>query len=78
MPPEMTHARTIRAACTASVLYNDGSQPKPCLNASQHVGQTGIVQWPWHEETKSDGGVGSVTCISKGQVRTGTASFSKG
>jgi hypothetical protein len=61
------------AACSAQVVYSTGRRP-----VSFHGGamtSTGTIRWPWHEETKGNSGVATVTCRLHGVNETKTAGF---
>lgn len=74
-PTLKIHTR-IGSTCTATITYDDGRAPTSFSGYAQHVGTSGIVRWYWHEETRSDGGMATVTCMHAGQTATSSAGFS--
>jgi hypothetical protein len=50
------------AACTGSVLYLDGTAPPNFNGAAQTVDNSGIVSFPWSEDTTAGGGIARVSC----------------
>jgi hypothetical protein len=50
------------ATCTASVLYLDGNAPTSFNGASQTVDGSGIVSYPWNEDSTAGGGIARVSC----------------
>lgn len=66
------------AVCTASVLYSTGRAPVSFSGSAQTIGGSGKVGWSWHMESKGSGGIGTVTCMLRGQSRSATASFTIG
>lgn len=73
--PTLTAYTSPGASCTASVVYSTGRAPVSFNGVPRTVPSGGSVSWSWHEETKGDGGVGTVTCTLNGRTATAQASF---
>jgi hypothetical protein len=50
------------ATCTGRVLYLDGNVPPDFNDAGQTVGSSGVVMYPWSENTTAGGGLARVSC----------------
>jgi len=69
------NARTkVEATCTARVVYNNGRTPVS-FHGDAEVASSGVDTWSWHEQTRSGGGVATVTCAKGGTTHTGSVRF---
>jgi hypothetical protein len=70
-----THAG---ASCSPRVMYANGKVPtslRAAAGVAVSVPARGVLNWSWHEETKSSGGTAIVSCRYGSVTRTGSASF---
>jgi hypothetical protein len=64
------------ASCSAQVVYSGDTKRAAFKGGAKIVPFSGSVSWNWHEETKSTGGVATVTCSYKGATMTDHVTFS--
>ena len=50
------------AACSAKVLYLDGTIPPQFNGSQQTAGDSGVVSYPWTEDSTAGGGIARVSC----------------
>ncbi len=73
--PALYAKTTPGAACSASVVYSTGRSPASFDGSSRTVGNAGLVNWTWHEETSGSGGTAKVACSYRGRTASATAAF---